>query len=659
MKHIILLFLSIFCAYSINAQSLKDTLKLNEVTIKGKHSLTKASPFTYVNIDNKELTVRAQGTEPVTSLITTPSITFNSDNGVPFGYNYIRMRGIDQTRINFSLNGVPLNEPEDQGIYFNNYANFLGSIESIQLNRGAGIAKSGVSSYVGSINFNMKNANDTSYSTLLASMGSYNSGLLSYTHAKNKFYVSANYVRTDGFRYHSGNESSSIFYSTPISSYMQLYGFIGVQENGMAWLGGTKEQYENNKYFNPHQRWEKDNFSQIHNQIHINVLNSTNHKITLKGYHTYLNGYYDMNVTTVSNTDFNLDNLPDRLQLKSNWFGAIANYEYDKNWYNFNLGTSIYGYKRTHYSTYSSNYPTNSNSGNRDEFTVFAKQNIRYNNLNWYTDIQYKDNRFKYKDFTVEMNPLYKYYNFVNLSTGLNYRINKSNIYWGIALNNREPSRTDIFNGCDAFNTQDSLSNVIKPEKVIDNELGFRSYGKNYNFNFNLYHMKFIDENVLMDNLYSAGVTNGILSHINVDNSYRMGAELQFDYKLGMLEFNHSSCYSKDNIKHNGIETKHILSPEYIVNQGVSINFKKLRVGADYRFVDDMYIDYDNKYTVPSYSVVNMHLVYKEGPFIITFRANNLGDKKYYTSGMMQSKTTPVYFINAGINYMASIQYNF
>jgi iron complex outermembrane receptor protein len=133
----------------IFSQSLSDTILIAEVSVTGSYSAAKQTPFTFKNLTPKEISLRSMGTEPAVILSYTPSINFYSDNGTGMGYMYYRLRGIDQTRINSTLNGIPLNEPEDQGVYYNNYAGFLNSISNIQIIRGAGLSKPGVSSYGG------------------------------------------------------------------------------------------------------------------------------------------------------------------------------------------------------------------------------------------------------------------------------------------------------------------------------------------------------------------------------------------------------------------------------------------------------------------------------------------------------------------------------
>ena len=85
------------------------------------------------------------------------------------------MRGLDQTRINITIDGVPLNDPMDQAFYFSNFANLLGSIEMIQIQRGAGISKNGNASYAGSIELFSKKLSDPQSFTFDIGYGSYDS----------------------------------------------------------------------------------------------------------------------------------------------------------------------------------------------------------------------------------------------------------------------------------------------------------------------------------------------------------------------------------------------------------------------------------------------------------------------------------------------------
>lgn len=152
MKNKISLLLILITSISFS-QNIKDTTNLlDEVRIDGIRAYSN-SPITQTTISKAEIKKFHQGYEVSQLLDDTPSITSSSDGGQPFGYTSFRIRGIDQTRINMTLNGVPLNEPEDQGVYFSNYPNFLEMVSSFQIQRGIGTSTNGVPSYGGSINF--------------------------------------------------------------------------------------------------------------------------------------------------------------------------------------------------------------------------------------------------------------------------------------------------------------------------------------------------------------------------------------------------------------------------------------------------------------------------------------------------------------------------
>src|SRR6185503_10027052 len=82
-----------------------------------------------------------------------PSATAYSESGSLLNYSYFRVRGVDQSRINITLDGVPLNEPEDQQIYFSDFPDFTSSIQSVQLQRGVGTSSYGQSAFGGAVNF--------------------------------------------------------------------------------------------------------------------------------------------------------------------------------------------------------------------------------------------------------------------------------------------------------------------------------------------------------------------------------------------------------------------------------------------------------------------------------------------------------------------------
>src|SRR5690554_4958624 len=133
-RYIILFLLTILISLQLKAQDTLriDTLQtLQEVVVT--YQADKQTSITFQNIYSKDIKAKSTGQEPSFLLSETPSITNYSDAGNSQGYSYFRLRGIDQTRINMTLDGVPLNEPEDQGAYFSNYPDILNSVSKMRI----------------------------------------------------------------------------------------------------------------------------------------------------------------------------------------------------------------------------------------------------------------------------------------------------------------------------------------------------------------------------------------------------------------------------------------------------------------------------------------------------------------------------------------------
>ena len=135
MKRIIIL-VTLFITSMLTFANVNDsiTYDIDEVTVVGFYN----SGFTTNETINKDyLNKKNICQEPSYILAEQPSIMAYSDTGNEFGYAYFRIRGIDQSRINMTLDGMPLNEGEDLGVYFSNIPNMIGSLQSINVQRGA------------------------------------------------------------------------------------------------------------------------------------------------------------------------------------------------------------------------------------------------------------------------------------------------------------------------------------------------------------------------------------------------------------------------------------------------------------------------------------------------------------------------------------------
>jgi len=643
--------LMIFLAVSVStfAQTLSDTIQLQEVAVSGSYCATKQTPFTFQNLTSKEISLRSMGTEPAVLLSTTPSINYYSDNGTGMGYMYYRLRGIDQTRINSTLNGIPLNEPEDQGIYYNNYGGFLNSVSNIQIIRGAGLSKPGVSSFGGSINFSSLEFADKFSGSANILYGSYNTFQITGSINTPQLFLVASKMSTDGYKLNSFNDSWSAFYGVK-QKYgkheLKMYGFIGNQKNGMAWLGEPLDSLYKNPKYNSNTKDETDDFLYTHNQLSWQY---SGLKATI--YYTALNGWY---TTDMGRWDpsYLMGEQIWKLALKSNWVGTNINYLLPiKNIFYVNLGTNAYTYSREHDGIYSDpGYPNYINTGTRNELSPYAKAELKIKGVSLYGDIQYRYTTFAYEG-SVPMET--QKWGFFNWSSGISVKVqDHSSIYYGIGKTHREPTRNDLFGGMDDLI---ELAEIL-PEQALNNELGWKYKSDYLSLNANLYYMKFKNEIVLNGKVGP----NSLVLHQNAAESFRSGIEFDVDWKATThWEFLASNSFSFNQIQQDGEKFQPVLTPSLLLSYDAVFNASKsVYTGLNVRFNGKSYIDFSNEHQLPSYALLSVYGGVRWKGFEVKGRVNNLLNKLILTNAIMNG-TDPYYFALAGINGSISLAYKF
>jgi len=622
----------------------KDTLQLNEVSITAfsPYQANSLMPITFKNLYKSDLALKNYGQEPSQILNTTPSIISYSENGGDWGYSYIRLRGIDQTRINFTLNGVPLNEPEDQGVYFSNYPDFFQSVEMLQIQRGTGMTKNGSASFVGSMNFESYKPTSSKVGVYLG-YGGDNTFKLSMNAEKNwkngNLYASVSDIQSEGYKDHSGNHSRSAFlvgnYQLGKNSF-KFVGFAGEQMNQLAWLGAPMDSININRRYNANTERENDHFNQYHLQFHHTYGIDNTSRIGYTIYYNYLNGWY-----TYDGIHFGSPDLYG-YHFNSNFLGGNVNYYKRLGILDIYTGANGSIYSRSHQGS-TNNIDTYKNIGYKDEFSVFLKGILNCKDWNFYGDLQYRMATFNYSG-DVYLKPYL--WNFFNFSGGVEYKIKNNILYYSIGKTHREPIRNDMFGGYDNL-LADSSGNAIyydlKPESVLDQEFGYRYIKGNMSMNINLFYMIFQNEMVLTGEY---GPT-GLPLHINVDESYRSGLEFDFKYrwKFG-LTLQQNFSYNRSEITWSNRNSVPVLTPQWLSNTELNYNYKWFLIGLSGRYQSFSYIDKENDYTIPSFYTLNAMVGLKWGWGEWNLFLNNLTGSKYYPNGMMGAPDSPLYFVS-------------
>lgn len=627
MKKLALLLLSLV-TLSVSAQdtlvSKNDTLKtreLSHVTITGIRPISK-TPISQKTLTKDDIAKTYQGQEMSYIIANTPSITTQSDGGQPNGYTTFRLRGIDQTRINMTLNGVPLNEPEDQGVYFSNYPNFALNIKSLQIQRGVGTSSNGTASYGGSINFESQNGLQKQ-SMAQIGYGSFNTQRANATYSsglskrKLALFTNLSGYKSDGYKYNSGGSGYSGFLSGGYygdKNVIKLTGFSGRSLNQMAWFAVSESDIKLDPRTNYNAKGEDDDFTQSFGQLQYIRSISNKSSLTTTTYYNRLDGLWGMFVDPTTLMKF---------KLASNFYGVMSNYNYTSKNLSFNMGVHANTYNRTHGGIIGGS-TLYTNTGTKVDYSGYTKLAYTMGKYTIYGDIQARHVGFSYVG-DVYMAPLE--WLFINPKGGITYtKSEKVNYYVSIGKSHREPTRTDMFGGNDNLGTL----NIITPEEVLDYELGSNVKLGNLSLQYNGYVMDFKNEITLLGALGA----NGLPLMTNVSKSFRSGVEIDLNYRLSReISLTNSSNYSYCRIK-NGSETyQPLYTPNLIVNQGITYTKKGFVVGVQGKYASKSYITSDNSMTIPQYLTINANMGYTYKNYNVTIQGINLTNKKYYTSG--------------------------
>ena len=254
MKRLILETAALACAVSMNAQNkaaLYDSTQveaLQEIVVKGVRA-QKNAPFAIANIKKQELNAFSKTGKELPFLFSqTPGVVAWSENGLGTGTTYMRIRGAGDSRINVTLDGVPLNSPEDQCVFWANMNSYGSLLGSVQIQRGVGSSTNGDGAFGGTITLSSATPSQKAGGEVSASYGSFNTfnvgGKFSTGLLWNHLIFDGAYheTNTDGFIHGTSGRSGSYYGGlTWVGSNFQIrYKNIGnFEKTGQAWNGVT------------------------------------------------------------------------------------------------------------------------------------------------------------------------------------------------------------------------------------------------------------------------------------------------------------------------------------------------------------------------------------------------------------------------------------
>jgi iron complex outermembrane recepter protein len=529
-----------------------------------------------------------------------PSLVTTSDAGAGVGYTGLRIRGTDATRINVTVNGIPLNDAESHGVYWVNMPDFASSVSSVQVQRGVGTSTNGAAAFGASVNVSTNDFNKDAYADINNSMGSFNT----YKHTlkagtgllNEKFTLDARLskVSSDGFVDRAASDLKSFYVSGGYfgkKSFVRLNVFSGNEKTYQAWEGVPEARLKNNRegilayidrnYLNPRDADnllhandrtynlylydnQTDNYQQDHYQVVSSHQLSSTWTLNLNAFVVHGRGYYEQFKDQAKLTAYKLPNLVIGTQtikksdiIRRRWLDNIFygnTFSLDYNSFGklkLNIGGGWNRYEGQHFGEIVwAQYAGASqirqryyeNSGLKTDINIYAKAYYQFNEkLTAFADIQQR--RISYRvsgDDSQQRTQNHEVsYDFTNPKVGLTYQIAEgASLYGSVAVANREPNRDDF--------TESTRQIQPQPEKLIDFETGYRIRRSHWAASMGGYLMNYKNQLVVSGQLNDVG--NPI--KINVPESYRAGVELEVTAQLNKKwQWNANATLSQNQVK--------------------------------------------------------------------------------------------------------------
>lgn len=715
MKKVFIIFLSlshliVFAQDKIEIQndSLQKPIKLTEVIVEATRA-SKNAPFTVSNFKKTDIESRNLGQDIPILVNYLPNVVTTSDAGAGIGYTGIRVRGSDATRVNVTINGIPLNDSESQGTYWVDLPDFASNTQSIQLQRGVGTSTNGAGAFGASLNLLTDGISEKTSAEVSKGYGSF--GTYKYTIIANTGIINNHFeftgrlseIKSEGY-IDRGNSNLTSYYvsGTYFDDKTMIKGisFGGHEVTYQAWNGVDAETYKSNRKFNSagaiyDSNWnvldyydnEVDDYEQSHYQLHINHSFTDNLSGNLAFHYTKGYGFYEQykqdqefssyNLTPIiiNGTSINQTDLVRRKWLDNDFYGTTFSLKYDKEALNLIIGGAWNFYDGDHFgeviwARYSSDSEIRHqyyfDNGKKKDFNIFTKATYQLNEkLQLFGDLQVRNVDYKTTDFLlIDVN---ENLTFFNPKVGVTYQLNQqNNFYVSYAKATKEPNRTDYEYA------------VIKPksEELNDFELGWRHQKNETKINTNLYYMQYTNQLVLTG---AIDPNDGSPIRANSGKSYRLGLEIDAQMKLNEQltwspNFGISSNKNIDyTVEENGTvmnlgNTEISYSPSVVAGNVLTYAaFKNLEFSLFTKFVSEQYLS-NTELSVSKlddYWVSDLLLKYQINSFSKLFKKvelsaliNNIFDKKYISNGYMWD-TTPYYYPQAGINFLASLTLKF
>ena len=537
------------------------------------------TPTTFTNLNKEEINQFDQSKDFPFLLNMTPSTVISSDAGNGIGYTGIRVRGIDPSRVNVTVNGIPINDAESQGMYWVNMPDIASSTESVQIQRGVGTSTNGAAAFGASVNIRTADISQKEFTRMTLGAGSFNTQRLSLEYGTGRyknnwaFQLRGSLINSDGFidrantNLRSANLTAAKYWD---KSVFKTNIMLGEERTYQAWngipqpkfkgdiaelnryisslyIGGddlSNLQNSSSKTYNSYTyENEVDQYNQNHYQFFFDHSFSKHLKWNSAAYVTTGKGYFEQFKAGEDVADYGIDSIHPsgdtstsadivrRRWLDNTLIGGLTSVHFQKNKLDLTAGVGYNSYQGDHFGEVIATQYTSyegiktryyDNPATKTDGNAYVKASYNFRNFIPYVDLQYRliDYTFEGLNDSLNFSNQTVDFGFFNPKVGFTYLHNHSTFYGVYAIGNREPVRDDFRdNKPTAWPQHEQLNNI---------EIGYKYQKNRKQFNINFYDMQYTNQLVL------TGAVNDVGEAIrtNVDESYRRGVEVEFQYPL-------------------------------------------------------------------------------------------------------------------------------
>ncbi len=671
-----------------------------------------------------------------------PSVVTTSDAGAGIGYTGIRIRGADASRINVTINGIPVNDPESHDVYWVNMPDLVGSVESIYVQNGLGGSTNGAGAFGANINIKTADISKKAYGTIDNSVGSFNTWKSSVRAGTgligNKFTMDMRLSRiiSEGYIDRASSNLKSFYLSGSYAgnnSLLKAIIFSGKERTYQSWYGTPESRingdndamnsYADRNYLSDDERDnllnsgrtynyytyqnEVDNYQQDNYQLHYTKRFRFPLIVNVAGHYTKGRGYYEQFREEDELSDYNLNNVVlgsdtvtssdmiRRRWLDNDFVGGVYSLKYNYRNFRFILGGSGNTYIGRHFgelvwarfasqsNIYDKYYD---NNARKSEANTYLKVNFSKGHFIVNGDMQYRHVAYNFGGFDEVSGELIDLeqnvsYDFFNPKMNLGYYIDDSQLLSAsFGIGHREPVRKDF--------RESSADSRPSAEALRDVELAYSIREKKFDVKATMYYMNYKNQLILTGEINDVGG----YTRTNVDNSYRLGIELQGSYRpqsnlkfSGAITLSQNKIplftefvdnyddpnYEQTQIEH--IDTDLAFSPNLVGNVGlVYLLGQHFTIDWMTKYVGDQFLDNtsDQNRKIDAFTYSNVAIYYtledklcKE--ISIGFQCNNVFNATYenngYTWGYIAGGERVVenfYYPQAGRNFMLRLLIN-